>query len=75
MTQEQVKNIIEKIKTQSDYPWHHELDYLLQNDAQLRSTIELLSQVQENQARVIEHQNQLRQNAEAARKAGKWKKS
>ena len=75
MTQEQVKQIIEKIKTQSDYPWQHELNYLLQNDAELRSNIEMLLQVQENQASVIERQNQLLQNAEAAKKAGKGKKS
>lgn len=68
MTQEQVKNIIEKIKTQSDYPWQHELDYLLQNDAELRSNIEMLLQVQENQASML-------QQMEAERKAGKRRQS
>lgn len=42
MTRDLLKRIIDDIKINSDYPWMHKLDYILQNDAEQRQRIEEL---------------------------------
>ena len=73
MTHDQVKRVIEKIKTDSEYPWKHELEALLQQDAEHRRSIELLLDVQETQASVIkgyEHKIRKFEEHAKARKGG-----
>lgn len=44
MTREELEKVIDEIKVDSDYPWMHKLDYILQNDQAQRAVIEQQAQ-------------------------------
>ena len=38
-SRDEIKKIVEKIRTMSDFPWKHELQYLLDTDEHLREQV------------------------------------